>query len=544
MKLTTNDMQGLIVRGYKYLTAASYILLKITDVAAATKYFNFLADHITTGEKPTTNDSRVDKEPENAVNIAFTSSGIARLLNEDILNTFSREFIEGMSFRQGAYNKRDENTMMSGDEENLAAAFESAEPEERPTMLGDRGRNHPSNWHWGNEQNPVDVLLMVYAKNKKALEELITHIFCNHQQGVAVVYTAGTYEYNPDNPREHFGFMDGISQPIIKGLRKSNEAVDKRTLINPGEFILGYQNEYNSFSPSPYVEKNKASDDLQPHPVDAGKNDLGRNGTYLVFRQIEQHVEAFWEYLYTHSKETAASKTEQAVKLGAKMVGRWPDGRPLVQAPSLGCPMTDPTLNDFTYSDTDKHGVMCPLGAHIRRTNPRDHVHAGRSPKDSLELSKKHRMLRRGRIYGEPLDKDFNIDNIIHHHINGKQPANNTATTPVTTATGKENENSVRGIHFICLVSDISRQFEFVQNVWANTSTFAGLCNEVDPIISPRPTSEQPDCHEFTTPQHIVRNRYKNIPEFTTVVGGAYFFMPGISALKYIVKYSMANEAG
>jgi deferrochelatase/peroxidase EfeB len=101
----------------------------------------------------------------------------------------------------------------------------------------------------------------------------------------------------------------------------------------------------------------------------------------------------------------------------------------------------------------------------------------------------------------------------------------------------------VRGIHFICLVSDISRQFEFVQNVWANTSTFAGLCNEVDPIISPRPTPEQPECHEFTTPQHIVRNRYKNIPEFTTVVGGAYFFMPGISALKYIVKYSMANEA-
>lgn len=533
MELHTNDMQGLIVRGYRTLTAASYILLKITDVAAATKYFNFLADHITTGEKP---------KKEEVVNIAFTSSGIARLLNKDILKTFSREFIEGMSSRQGAYNKRDENKMMSGDDENLAAAFDSAEPEERSTMLGDWGRNHSSNWHWGNEQNPVDVMLMVYAKNKKALEELITHIFCNRQQGVAVVYTAGTYEYNPDNPREHFGFMDGISQPTIRGLRKGDEAEDKSSLINAGEFILGYHNEYNSFSPSPYVEQNTASENLNPHPVDAGKKDLGCNGTYLVFRQIEQHVESFWEYLYTHSKETAASKTEQAVKLGAKMVGRWPDGRPLVQAPSSGCPVSDPTLNDFTYSDTDKHGVMCPLGAHIRRTNPRDHVHAGRNPKDSLELSNKHRMLRRGRIYGEPLDKDFNIDNMIHHHIIGSQPVN-TATTPVTTPIGKENENATRGIHFICLVSDISRQFEFVQNVWANTSTFAGLCNEVDPIISPRPMPEQPDCHEFTTPQHIVRNRYKNIPEFTTVVGGAYFFMPGINALKYIIKYSMVEEA-
>jgi deferrochelatase/peroxidase EfeB len=95
----------------------------------------------------------------------------------------------------------------------------------------------------------------------------------------------------------------------------------------------------------------------------------------------------------------------------------------------------------------------------------------------------------------------------------------------------------------MCLVSDIARQFEFVQKVWANTSSFAALHNEVDPIMSPRPTPEQPDCHEFTTPQEMTRNRYKNIPEFTTVVGGAYFFMPGMKALKYIVKYSMAKGA-
>ena len=220
------------------------------------------------------------------------------------------------------------------------------------------------------------------------------------------------------------------------------------------------------------------------------------------------------------------------------MVGRWPDGRPLVQAPSAACPLTDPTLNDFNYTETDKHGLMCPFGAHIRRTNPRDQVHAGRSIKDSLELSNKHRMLRRGRIYGEPVDKDFNIDNMIHHRT--MQPQ---STTPVTSCIGKENENAIRGLHFICLVSDIARQFEFVQNVWANTSTFGGLCNEVDPIISPRPTPDQPDCHEFTTPQVLVRNRYLNVPEFTTVKGGAYFFMPGISALNYIVKYSMAKNA-
>ena len=537
MDLQTSDMQGLIVRGYKSLPAATNILLRITDVAAAAKYFNFLADtYVTTGEKPNKHDNRLNNDPEKAVNIAFTRSGIAQLLNEDILKTFSREFIEGMSFRQGAYNKRDHYTSMSADEKGLAEVLDSADSEERSIMLGDRGKNHPNNWHWGNEQNPVDVLLMVYAGNKKALEELITDIFCNHQQGVEVVYVAGTYEYNPNNLREHFGWTDGISQPTIKGLGKDKDVEDKRMLVNAGEFILGYTNEYNCYSPSPFVDNNTASAALKKYPADTTKKDLGNNGTYLVFRQMEQHVETFWDYLYTNSKEAAASKTEQAVLLGAKMVGRWPDGRSLVQAPTAGCPVTDATLNDFMYADTDKDGLMCPFGSHVRRTNPRDQVHASRNKKDSLELSNKHRMLRRGRIYGEPLDKDFNIDNMIHRH-------NVTIPAPVKSCIGNENENAVRGIHFICLVSDIARQFEFVQNVWANTSTFGGLCNEVDPIISPRPTAEQPECHEFTTPQEVVRTRYKNIPEFTTVVGGAYFFMPGISALKYIVTYSMANGA-
>ena len=110
-----------------------------------------------------------------------------------------------------------------------------------------------------------------------------------------------------------------------------------------------------------------------------------------------------------------------------------------------------------------------------------------------------------------------------------------TDNTKGTTNGDKETKIS-RGLHFICMVSDIARQFEFVQNVWANTSTFAGLCNEVDPVISPRPTKGQPHCHEFTTPQQIIRNRYTNVPEFTTLVGGAYFFMPGIKALKYIIR--------
>jgi deferrochelatase/peroxidase EfeB len=142
-------------------------------------------------------------------------------------------------------------------------------------------------------------------------------------------------------------------------------------------------------------------------------------------------------------------------------------------------------------------------------------------------------MLRRGRIYGEPLDTHFNIDNLI---AEGRKMYPDKKSLESLPEDADKEVPTTRGLHFICLVSDIERQFEFVQNVWANTSTFADLCNEVDPVISPRPTDDQPHCHEFTAPQELVRNRYQQVPEFTTVTGGAYFFMPGINALKYILK--------
>jgi Dyp-type peroxidase family len=523
--LQKDDMQGLIVRGYRTLRAATYILLKITDATAAKQYFSFLVDNgIITNENTNRDEKKINKDPDEAVNIAFTSSGISHLTTPEVLATFSREFIEGMSVRRGTY-------------QTSQSATGKPDPEERAILLGDQDRNHPDLWQWGNEKKPVDAILMVYAQNRTALDELINRIYCNKRQGVETVYVAGTYEYGDGDLKEHFGFMDGISQPIIKGLGKEKNITDKSTLINAGEFILGYHNEYNHFSPSPYVDNNTASVQLNDHPVYTDKKDLGANGTYLVFRQMEQYVERFWKYLYDNSRESAASQTEKAVKLGAKMVGRWPDGKPLVLAPSAACPVSEADINDFEYAETDKHGVMCPLGSHIRRTNPRDHMHSGRDMKDSFNLSKKHRMLRRGRIYGEPLDKEFNVDNMIHHSkaVTETDTPNWNHSSPVTTRIGIENEKAGRGLHFICLVSDISRQFEFVQNVWANTSTFGNLCNEVDPIISPRPTEKQPTCHEFTTPQEIVRNRYLNVPEFTRVMGGAYFFMPGITALKYIV---------
>ena len=508
------DMQGLIARGYDSLNASLYLFLEITNPVQAKKYFSELIEKYITRADKTNDKSFPEKgDPANAVHIAFTSSGLKETgLSQDILDTFSREFIEGMSYTYP--DKHNKNII-----------------EERSTLLGDTNDNRSSRWHWGNtETKPVHCVLMLYAKDSNALTVLERNVFININEGVRVVHTGNTFEYNPnDEDKEHFGFRDGLSQPNMKGFSQSKGKADNQ-LINPGEFILGYKNEYEHYSPSPYVESDAKSVSLPDMPPDMPRNknkkDLGKNGTYLVFRQIEQHVERFWKFLYLHSKESPVTQTEKAIKFGAKMVGRWPEGQPLTICPEGAFTMDDDSLNEFAYADLDKDGIRCPLGAHIRRTNPRDQVHTGRDQEASIEMTSRHRMLRRGRIYGDPVDKKMNIENIINQVKDKELESNNNVEkTPV-----------VRGLHFICLVSDIGRQFEFIQNVWANTSTFGDLCNEVDPMISPRPTKYQPQCHEFTTPQETVRNRYKEVPEFTTVVGGAYFFMPGITALKYIMK--------
>lgn len=510
------DMQGLIVRGYDSLNASQFIPLRITHALKAQMWLKKLARHFITPATKPDSSPFPNGDPEHAVHVAFTYSGLVALgLPEEISKTFSRPFIEGM-----AYSYRDPNDP-------------TATIRERSTILGDTGRNDPKHWYWGNkekQEKQVDLILLIYSENREKLTALVSAIH-SQIEGVAVVHRLDNYEYHPDKlSREHFGFGDGLSQPIIKGFSKAEGVDAENKLFNPGEFILGYLNEYGHYSPSPLVPAKSGVVDL---PLAAGlpdKYDLGKNGTYLVFRQMEQHVETFWDYLYRHSKEDGVTKEDKAIRLGAKMVGRWPDGQPLVTCP-LAPGVRDPnTLNDFNFARQDENGLHCPLGAHIRRTNPRDQVHTGRDRSDSLEMSRKHRMLRRGRIYGSPLKPDMNITEILSHIREGKFSAAAPADgqTPI-----------VRGLHFICLVSDIERQFEFVQNVWANTPTFADLFNEVDPLIAPRSGAGQQHSASFSTPQKTIRKKYHDIPQFTTVIGGAYFFMPGIRALDYILSQTI-----
>jgi Dyp-type peroxidase family len=240
-------------------------------------------------------------------------------------------------------------------------------------------------------------------------------------------------------------------------------------------------------------------DDREEH---AGKRDLGRNGSYLVFRQLAQDVKGFWEFFRQATGDGEDADSTACIHLAAKMVGRWPSGAPVTKAPERD----DPALgndNDFGYHERDAAGLKCPIGAHIRRTNPRDSLEPDPGSEKSVEFADRHRILRRGRAYGDPVVESMQPEEIMQSDAAGE-----------------------RGLHFICLNANISRQFEFVQQTWTNNPRFDGLYDDPDPIVGPG--------GKFTEQATPVRRRIHDVPRFVTVRGGAYFFLPGLRALRYL----------
>lgn len=462
-KIERENIQGMLLYGYKYLPFAKYLFLSMSD-AGAVKTWLKQAQFQNASASP----------KEKCLNIAFTASGLEKMglpVNEE--NGFSRAFIEGM------------------------------DTEHRNRILGDYDDNASKHWDWGSKNDDqLHAVLMLFAQDQPTLDQFyLEQKSLFEPAGLREASTAIDSAYLVDG-KEHFGFKDGINQPVIRGIGRQST---KDNYVNAGEFILGYPNEYDKIPHSPLLRK----DDF----------DFGKNGSYMVFRQLEQNVSLFWNTVCDFFGGMDKGKA-QGIELAAKMVGRWPNGNQLMEEASKKIARKD--LNNFSFYKDDPLGTKCPLGSHIRRTNPRDSL-SSNAKKSALsaatDAANKHRILRRGRPYGPPIDPSMSIDKIFEK---------------MDTAQG------VRGLNFICFNTDIDRQFEFIQHTWSNNIKFHNLYNDVDPIIGVQNGGKdeqgnyQMSPTQFIVQAHPVRKRYKNIPPFIKVKGGSYLFLPSLPAIEYL----------
>ncbi len=486
------DVQGLVRYGYGGMRQARYELLRVVDASAAKEWLR---------KAEVTNAVEMSPPPVTALNIAFTAPGLKALgLPPAVIARFSHEFRGGMA---------DAN---------------------RSRQLGDIGQNAPEKWRWGKAGAEPHLMVMFYGRAGQ-FEDFVREAKGAIWEKAFALVENGRLETCELDRYEPFGFADGISQPEIDWNAEQatrHVAFDYTNISAPGEFLLGHPNEYGKLTDRPLLDAYDKSEMLFPAPEDPAMRDLGRNGTYLVIRQLEQDVRGFWQFAHRQSAGDQAA----ADALAAKMVGRTREGEPLADAagrPIPGIPPKD-KQNHFHYSG-DPDGTRCPFGSHLRRANPRNAdfdtppanifkklmTMLGFGPhgfRDDLMSSVRfHRIVRRGREYGDGL-------------------------TPEAALSPAPPDDPPRGIYFICLNASISRQFEFLQGAWLSGTKFSGLTNESDPLTGTR--EALPGCPvtaNFTMPAADgMPERVEGMPQFVTVRGGAYFFLPGLRALRYIAE--------
>ncbi|HEY1270612.1 MAG TPA: peroxidase [Terriglobales bacterium] len=375
------------------------------------------------------------------VTLAFTWNGLKALgVEESSLFSFPEEFRQGMAARA--------------------------------EIIGATGANHPNHWVGEVASPALHAIAILFARDAAERERCrVEHAkYLSGIGGVELISSLDLEALPPYNyPHEHFGYHDRLSHFAIEGTDDKPQPGSGKTPIKAGEFFLGYVDESGLQPALPQPEI------------------LSRNGSYLAYVRLQEHVGTFRDFL----RKQASTRDEQEL-IAAKLMGRWRSGAPLVLAPTKDDPELGADMqrtNDFDYGKMDPLGYACPVGSHIRRMNPRD----------TAENMQRRRMIRRGGTYGPPLPEDAPEDGV------------------------------ERGIAAFIGCASLVRQFEFAMNVWVNDPKFKDLGNERDPFVG-----TQDGTFDMTIPKRPIRKKLAGLPAFTTVRGGAYFFLPGIRALRFL----------
>ncbi|MET0240989.1 MAG: hypothetical protein ABW184_13950 [Sphingobium sp.] len=512
-KLETTQIQSIVFGGLGFKPEGTLVTVALShDVAANRKWLAAVLPSVAF------NDGRY--APQSAVlTLAASAAGLAALgLPKDGLATFPAAFTAGMCGPG------------------------------RDRILGDLGANAAENWRWGKDGD--DIALLIYGSDAAAVEtlraEVVAHCAANgaritHEFPLAPVGKTVSDRIEP------FGFVDGVSQPAIRGTYRGLRNDDPIHLVEPGEFVLGYPDNRGNVPPGPMLGAAHDPDLRLPIAgTDHGFSEciaenprlIGHNGSFLVIRQLEQHVDTFEAYCAGEAERIGPYVASLPVDLGhealteyvgAKMIGRWKDGSSLVRYPYMSASRlkavfgkdqsegasrpeahpTDPAAtpikaadargsdrksairpdNDFLFGTEDPQGLRCPYGAHVRRANPRDSLEPGSN--EQIAIANRHRILRVGRGY---------------------------------------EDGDAKGLMFMCLAGDIERQFEFIQQTWMGSTKFHGLDLETDPIVSDGVVGR---CG-FTIPTRAGPIALKSMPQFVTMRGGGYFFVPGKQLLDWL----------
>jgi Dyp-type peroxidase family len=277
---------------------------------------------------------------------------------------------------------------------------------------------------------------------------------------------------------EHFGYVDGRSQPLFL-----TEDVDAEKNNTDG---------INVWNPAAPLGQVLVPDTAAPDPG-------VHFGSYFVFRKLEQNVRRF-KQAEADLADTLGLAGEDRERAGAMLIGRFEDGTPLTTQREDGA--ESPVSNNFTY-DSDRAALKCPFQAHIRKTNPR-----GSGGAEDPAGERQHLMARRGVTYGERPD-DPNAD-----------------VPPAARPSGGV------GLLFMAFNSVLGNQFEFTQAIWADNPGFPivdGVTPGLDPVIG----QGERGSSDYTVDWGGSAQRTAGpVPQAVTLRGGEYFFMPSLAFLR------------
>jgi len=477
--LDLEDIQGLILRGYR-MPMVRHFLLKVTAPAAARTLIGRLvsgdeadAPQITTakdwhvGFEPGPGDDPASVprcKPDYCLNVGITWPGLLALEVKDRIPNLSFK-----SFK----------AFMAG-----AAA--------RAELVGDTGANGPQHWIGGFGTGNDHVLVTLHAISPEAMRSYSDRLSELLSQGAAFEEIwrgdgMALMEMQDGKPvpttKVHFGYTDGISMTTIRG--------------GPEHYTRDHQ---RPCEPWLFVLLDEAENYVLPGP-----KQLSRNGSFAVFKMIRTDVVGFENFLQSHKDRIDPEL------LAAKLCGRWRNGVPLMLSPDTDKPaggLAPDALNDFEYVNADgsgdPKGLRCPVGAHMRRINPRGQPVIGQGLPGGSNNT--HRLIRRGMPYGPTYD-------------------------PTKPYDGME-----RGLLGYFINSSIENQYEFVLSQWVNDAEFAGSVRlppkSRDPIIG----TQYPEESIFVIPQANGAEPIKItcFSSFITTRAAAYCFLPSISAMKLI----------